>query len=396
MAERASGDPEPARSFAVVRQLGWISFWTDVASEMAYPALPLFLAVDLGAPALALGSIEGIATALVSFVAVAVGLRSDRLRRRVPFVRGGYALAVATKPMLAVAGHWSAVLGLRALDRIGKGIRGAPRDALIADSVEPRRRGAAFGFHRTMDTAGALAGALAALALLAALPGRYRTLFAATAIPGAIALALALRLREAPPRGEPATPAARARIGSLPRGVWIAACVSWLAALATFGEAFYLLRASERGFSDAAVAALYAVYNLARALASYPAGRISDRIGRARLLAVGWALAAAAAASFAYAPGAALWAGFALLGAGIGANDGVARAWIVDRAPAESRATALGVHQLGLGLAALASGVLAGLAWDEIGPATPFAAAAAVSALAIAVLPFAARATTRR
>jgi MFS family permease len=366
--------------------LGWVSFFLDVGAEMVYPLVPLYVTHVLHAPGLALGWIEGTAEAMLATVTAWSGRRSDVTQRRVPWIRWGYGIAVTAKPLLALAVTWPLVLALRAADRFGKGLRTAARDALIADLAGPERRGAAFGFHRAMDTAGALSGVLLGMAAIHWMPGRYRTVFALTAIPGAIALWLTFRIREPEKRSSsevPATPARR-----LPPETWRVLALLWLFALGNSSDAFLLLRASERGFSDPSVMTGYAVMTACSALIAFPAGRWSDRFGRTRVLACGWTLYAASYAMFAFDGRMQLWPAFAIYGTCQGITQGVAKAWVADHVPADLRGTALGAHGLGLGIAALLSSVAAGALYDSIGPWSPFALGAAVAAGALALLPW--------
>lgn len=366
-------------------KLGWLSLCLDVASEMSYPLVPLFLASVLNAPGIALGMIEGSAEALLAVMTAVAARHSDRIRRRVPFIRWGYGIAAVSKPLMALVGSWPTALGLRMLDRAGKGLRSAARDALIADLAGPARRGAAFGFHRTMDTAGALLGVLLALAILQVLPGHYRTVFALTAIPGAIAVALALRIRDVPrvpdARGARALP-----LAALPASLWRVNAVLWVFALGNSSDAFLLLRARDVA-SDAKVVWAYALMNLAYALTAFPAGRWSDRIGRQRLMVAGWSLYALLYLAFAWLEQLSIWPLFALYGVHLGLTQGVARAWISDHAPAELRATALGLYQLGLGATLLAASALAGWLWDAFDHRAPFLLGALCAVAALALLP---------
>ena len=389
-------DPEaPAPLPRVVVRLGWISFCLDAASEMVIPVLPLFLASVLAEPAGALGAVEGVPVLVLSLMVALAGFGSDRLRRRVPFIRLGYGLAAASKPLLALAGSWPAVLSLRTMDRFGKGLRTAPRDALIAEASAaladrgPGRTGSSFGFHRAMDTAGALTGVLLAALLLHLVPGQYRTIFALTAIPGAVAVALTFTLRETGPAV--AVPAAPLRLNEavrrLPASWWAAVGVVWIVALGSPATTFFLLRTSELGLGDTRVVLAYAVFNLTYALCAWPAGRLSDRLGRRPVLALGWLLFAAVHAGFALLDSASVAWLLAALGVSMGLTEGVARAWIADRSPVEVKATALGLFQLGSGLGLLASSLLAGWAWTRYGASVPFAVAGAVVLAGLLLLP---------
>lgn len=393
----ATPSPEPAptgRRFPVALvRLGWISLWTDIASEMSTPLIPLYLGSMLAAPGFALGLIEGAAQATNACLTALAGWRSDRLRRRVPFIRWGYGLAIGSKVLLALASTWPAVLALRLCDRVGKGLRTAPRDALIVD-LAGARRGAAFGLHRAMDTAGALIGALLAALLLALLPARYQLVFALSALPGLAAIGLTLRLREPAREAVIATPP-RESLGQalrqLPRTFWIASALLWWLSLAALPVSFLILRAKETNLGDAGTLLLYAGFNVVYAVSAYPAGRLSDRIGRRALLVSGWALHVLTLGLAVFAEGLGVAVLFALFGLQEGITHGVGKAWVADHAPAHLRATALGVMQFGSGLALLAGGIVAGLLWDHIDPRATFGFAAAVSALGVLGLVFFAR-----
>lgn len=384
----------PRRLPKVVLTLGWISLLTDIASEMVYPVIPLFLSAarsagGLGAPVAALGLIEGVAEAVVSVMKGLSGWHSDVLRRRVPYIQWGYGLGNAAKGLLTVAAGWPMVFAARTVDRVGKGLRTTARDALIADVVEPGQAGRAYGFHRAMDTTGAFIGVLLAAALLFLLPGQYRLIFGLALVPGVLAILLTLRLREAAPRDHestdaPAAPATR----RFPPAFWKAFFALTLFALANSSDTFLLLRARNLGMSDAAVVLTYALYNLSYALLSYPAGILSDRFGRWRVMALGWLIYAGVYAGFAlierkeY-----LWPLFLTYGVYMGLTQGVGRALIADFAPANARGTALGIFNFAGGMAALLSSLLAGLLWDAYGPATTFAFGSVTALLALALLP---------
>lgn len=377
-----------------ILRLGWISLLADISSEMAAPLIPLYLGTLLASPGTALGLIEGSAQAALALMAAWSGWHSDRMRRRVPYVRWGYGLAMASKAALALAWSWPLVLALRLVDRFGKGLRGAPRDALIADLAR-ERRGAAFGLHRGMDTAGALVGALIAAGLLAALPERYRLVFALTAIPGALAVALTFTVREVAGSGPSAPPCADPAVALSLRGLgkpfWRAAAVQWMFALGAVSESFLILRASSSGFADTSAVLAYALFNAVYAASAFPAGALSDRIGRPRLLAIGWTLFAATMALACAVQGRWVLLLFPLLGLHLGLTQGVGKAWIADVTPRELRGTALGVFQLGTGAALLLGGIAVGQLWDRVGPSASFAWAAAVGIGAVVSLPFLAR-----
>ncbi len=377
----------------VVVRLGWISLWTDVAAEMATPLIPLYLGTLLAAPGLALGLIEGSSQALLALLTALAGWHSDRLRRRVPYVRLGYVLSCASKALLALAFHWPLVLVLRTADRLGKGVRTAPRDALIAD-LTADRRGAAFGLHRAMDTVGALIGCLLAALLIWLLPGRYRTIFALTALPGAIAVLLTWSLREPAARELPAAPAPQlaplSSVRRLPRAFWLAAGALWLFSLGSLSELFLILRAREQGFSDLQALLAYAVFNAVYAASSYPAGALSDRLGRRRVLALGWALFLLTMSVAVIARGASVAWIFPALGLHFGLTQGVGKAWVADHAPRDLRGTALGLLQLGTGAALLCGGAVAGVLWERVSSSAAFGYAAVASSLALLALSLAA------
>ncbi|MCO5297626.1 MAG: MFS transporter [Fimbriimonadaceae bacterium] len=375
-----------------VWHLGWISFFADISSEMAYPAIPLFLKNVLKAPVAAIGLVEGVAEALVSIMKGLSGIHSDRSGRRTPYLQWGYGLSALGKPMIALATVWPMVLLARVTDRLGKGIRTPARDALLADTVDASRRGEAFGIHRAMDTAGALVGVLLALALLYWMPDGYRTLFLLAAIPGAISVVLTLRLTEATPvedpeTGEPAPRPAPISVRDLPRGYWRALALAIVFALGNSSDTFLLLRAQNLGYSAAAAIGAYALYNVTYALLSRPMGLLSDRLGRWRVLGAGWLVYAGVYVGFATLGAHAVWPLFAVYGIYMGFTDGVGKALVADHAPAGSRGTALGFFYFASGFATLASSLIAGLLWDRIGAAAPFWFGAACAVVAAALIP---------
>lgn len=373
-----------------VVKLGWISLFADVSSEMAYPVLPLFLAQTLKAPALAMGLVEGIAEALVSFMRGWSGWHSDRKGRRLPYVQIGYFCSALGKPLLALAFAWPLVLGGRVLDRFGKGLRGPARNALIVESVEPSMYGRAFGFHGAMDTAGALIGVLAAMILLAALPGQYRLIFVLAFIPGLVAWLLTLRLGEAKPANEPAAAEPKSlhwRSIRFPRPYWRAVALNLIFGLGNSSNTFLLLRAKELGFSDFLVIMAYAVYNVAFVLISYPAGNLSDRIGRWPLMAGGWLVYAATYLGFAFANAFWLWPLFVLYGCFDGIIRGVGPALVADHAPAHARGSAMGLFAMLAGFTTLAASLMTGLIWDRVSPTASFLTCAGIAVTAAIAIP---------
>ncbi len=372
--------------------LGLVSLFADVSSEMVYPLLPLFLTTTLGAPALAVGLIEGVAEGTASLLKLVSGRVSDRIGRRRPFVVWGYGLSATAKPLLAAAFAWPAVLGVRFVDRFGKGLRTAPRDALLAETTPPDRRGRAFGFHRAMDTAGAVLGPLLALALVWLLDERYRMVFLIAFVPGAISVYLMRYVVE--PK------AAAARIGDatlggwrdLPRPYYALLAVTLLFAFGNSSDVFLLLRAKDLGLGASAVVLAYVTFNVSYALLATPAGSLSDRIGRRNVIVAGYALFAAVYLAFGLAGGSAvLWVLFPLYGLFMAMTEGVGRAYVVDFAPPDRHGTALGLYHAGAGIATLLASLTAGALWDAVDPAAPFVfgggTALLAAALMLAVLP---------
>ena len=371
-----------------VKQLGWISFFADVASEMAYPVLPLFLSQTLKAPALALGAVEGVAEALVSFMKGWSGWHSDKRGARTPYIRWGYACSALGKPLLALATSWPFVFVGRLLDRFGKGIRTTARDALIAESVEKESYGRAFGFHRAMDTAGAFVGVVAALALLYFLPGEFCLIFVLALIPGAISVWLTFRVKEAKKTNQAEiNPQATSHKPHFSPAYWRAVVIFLIFALANSSDTFLLLKAKEDGLSDFLVVLAYAAYNVTYALTSYPVGKWSDRIGRWPVLAIAWLLFAAVYAGFAYSNAALLWPLFALYGVYIGMTQGVGKALVADHAPKEYMGTAIGLFAMLSGLATLLASLLTGFVWDRVSAQAAFLTSAAIAGFAVLLIP---------
>ncbi|SNS19047.1 Na+/melibiose symporter [Humidesulfovibrio mexicanus] len=382
-----------------VRNLGWISFFTDFASEMVYPVVPLFLATALGAPVAVLGLIEGMAEAIVSVMKGLSGWHSDKVGKRVPYVRLGYGMAALSKPLLALAYAWPVVFLARAVDRLGKGLRTTARDAMIADAVDCSIAGRAFGFHRMMDTGGAIVGVLFALLLLKFLPGKYRLIFLIAGVPGLAAVWLTFRLRELQKAGEhrmvcPAPahapqPREEAAVQAGPLGFspayWCTLGLLMLFAFANSSDALLLLRAKNLGWDDTQVILGYLLFNLTYAASAYPLGVLSDRIGRWRMIITGWTLYSAVYFGFSALDAQAAWWLFPLYGLTMGLTEGVGKALISGHVPVLRKGTALGVFYMGLGFTALVSSVVAGLLWDRVGPSAPFRLGGAV-ALAAAVM----------
>jgi len=363
--------------------LGLVSLCTDASSEMIYPLVPLFLVQTLKAPVAIIGVIEGLAEATASVFKGVSGWVSDRVGRRKGLVVSGYGLAAFAKPLLALAAAWPLVLTARVLDRFGKGLRTAPRDALLADSSLAEQRGRAFGFHRSADQIGAVAGPLLALPLLAAFQGNYRALFVAAFLPAVLGVALLAAVSEA---GRPAAPGTQPpttlRLAGVPRFRRFLA-IMLLFALGNSSDMFLILRAQQLGCATGGVVLLFAAFNLTYVFSAYPSGRLSDRLGRRRLLAAGLGLFALVYLGFGVAPQPLwLWLLFPVYGLYMGLTDGVSRAFVVDLVPTEQRGTALGIYSMAVDLTAFLASALAGWLWQWLGPPAPFLVGAALAALA--------------
>lgn len=361
--------------------LGVVSFFTDAASEMLYPVVPIFLTQTLGATPGIVGLIEGITEATASLLRIWSGWFSDKIRKSKPLIFAGYGLSALSRPLLAIAYGWPMVLLARFVDRFGKGVRGAPRDALIADSVEPRYRGRAFGFHRSMDQLGAVAGPLIGVALLARFSGDLRMLFLFAFIPSALSVIAIAFAREAQAVDERPLPRLTFS-GQNPLFLQFL-LVAGIFALGNSSDAFLILRAQQLGFSTAEVVVLFAAYNAVYVVSAYPAGHLSDRIPRHFIFAGGLALFA----MIYFAVGVTqernwLWILLPAYGVYMGMTDGVSRALVSDLVPVERRATALGLHAAVLGFAALPASAFAGLLWDRMGASAPFLFGSMMAAVA--------------
>ena len=368
--------------------LGFVSLLMDTSSEMIHALLPLFLVGTLGVSVAVVGLIEGVSEATAAFAKLFSGWFSDRSGKRKPLVLAGYGLAALTKPVFPLASTALEVMGARFADRIGKGLRGAPRDALIADVTPPAMRGAAFGLRQSLDTIGAVAGPLLAIGLMAALAGDIRAVFAWAVVPAAGAVVLIVFGVE-----EPSVHAAGARPGRprladarrLGAAFWAVIAVGLAFTLARFSEAFLILRASSVGFSLLLAPMAMVMMNVIYAIVSAPAGRLSDRLGRGRFLAVALIVLVVADAVLALAPSrAGVLVGAALWGLHMGLSQGLLSALVADAAPADLRGTAFGVFNLTTGLAMLAASALAGLLWTLSGPAATFLAGGGFALAALA------------
>ena len=367
--------------------LGFVSMLMDVSSEMIHSLLPLFLVGTLGVSVLAVGVIEGIAESTALISKVFSGALSDYLGRRKGLAVLGYAMGAFTKPVFALAQGVGAVVAARFIDRVGKGIRGAPRDALIADITPPAIRGAAFGLRQSLDTVGAFVGPLLATGLMLAWANDFRAVFWVAVIPGLLAVALlAFGIRE-PARDVPARPVnpiTREALARLGRGYWWVVVVGAVFTLARFSEAFLVLRAAQAGVALAWVPLVMVAMNVVYAASAYPFGKLSDAIGHRALLMAGMAVLMAADVVLARADSwVQLGLGVALWGVHLGMTQGLLAAMVADASPQELRGTAYGLFNLLSGMAMLASSVVAGLLWDRFGSAATFQAGAGFAALSL-------------
>jgi MFS family permease len=366
-----------------VYALGAVSFFTDVSSEMIYPLLPVFLTVVLGANAGFIGAIEGAAESTAALLKLATGWWSDRMSRRKPMVVAGYALASAMRPLVAIAQSATQVLLIRVSDRVGKGIRSSPRDALIADSVAPEMRGRAFGVRSAADNAGALLGPVIAFALLHYFHLTLRTVFWLAAIPGVIAVIVAVvGVREVARRPVDVDKKARLAVGMGGR-FWAFLAVIFIFTLGNSTDAFLLLRAKELGVPVALAPIIWALLNGVKSLSNVPGGALSDRVGRRRVLVAGWVVYAAVYFVFARATNAwHAWALFAAYGIFFGLTEGTELALVADVVPRTQRGAAYGWYYLAIGIGALPASLIFGALWDKFGSPLAFSVGAGLSLLA--------------
>ncbi|MBK9027882.1 MAG: MFS transporter [Propionivibrio sp.] len=368
--------------------LGFVSLLMDVSSEMIHSLLPMFMVTTLGASALMVGLIEGLAESTALIVKVFSGALSDYLGKRKGLAVFGYALGTLTKPLFAVAASTGVVLTARLLDRIGKGVRGAPRDALIADITPTHLRGAAYGLRQSLDTVGAFLGPLLAVGLMLLWADDFRAVFWVAVIPGVMAVALlffGLREPEQQQTGKRSNPIRRENLVRLGASYWWVVGVGAVFTLARFSEAFLVLRAQQSGIPMALVPLVMVAMNVIYALAAYPFGKLSDGMSHIRLLAIGLAVLICADLVLAYSDhwGVVL-AGVALWGIHMGITQGLLATMVADTAPADLRGTAFGFFNLVSGIAMLIASVLAGLLWDRYGATATFHAGAIFCVIALA------------
>ena len=370
--------------------LGFVSLLMDISSEMIHALLPLFMVGTLGMGVALVGLLEGLAEATALILKVCSGVISDWFGRRKPLAVLGYGLGAATKPLFALASGPGLIFTARLLDRVGKGIRGAPRDALVADIAPPEQRGAAFGLRQSLDTVGAFVGPLLAVALMLLWANDFRAVFAVAVVPALLAvLLLMVGVREpARPAGAArSNPISRANLKRLPRAYWWVVGVGAVFTLARFSEAFLVLRAEQLGVALAAVPLVMVAMNVVYSLTAYPFGKLSDRVSHHGLLLAGLSVLVLADVVLAVSTHwLGLLLGVAVWGVHMGMTQGLLAAMVAAQAPADLRGTAFGFFNLVSGVALLAASVLAGLLWQYLGPAWTFGAGAAFSVLAMAAL----------
>ena len=376
--------------------VGFVSLFTDLSSQMVFPVVPLFL-LSLGASAWVVGLVEGAAETTASLLKVFSGYWSDKIKRRKPFVFAGYGLSSLTKPLFAFAQTWPFVLLFRVVERIGKGIRDAPRDAIVAESVDVSVRGKAYGFQRAMDGIGSFSGAILAVIFLTFFGNSnsltaYRNLFLIAFLPGIIGVLFILFIKEKREQNIPlkrsSTPF-RVSMKSLPRNLQIFIFVSTVFACANFGYAFLILKAKNIGLSDNTTLLLYVLFYIVYTLFTIPAGMLSDKIGRKPVLIAGYVLFAATAVCLLFASQLyMLIFVFILYGIFFGLIDGVQRAFVVDLAPSDLKGTALGTFHTATGLIALPAGIIAGTLWDQFSPQATFLFAFALALFSLLMFAF--------
>jgi MFS family permease len=367
--------------------LGWVSFFTDTASEMVYPLLPLFLTRVLGAGAMSLGIIEGVAEAANSVLKIVSGWLADRSGTPKRLVLAGYGLSSLIRPLIAIVTAWPQVLALRFADRLGKGLRTSPRDAMLARLAPADRRGRVYGFHRAMDHAGAVAGPLVASAYLYFHPEAYRTLFAWTLVPGIIVILVLVRVPEQ--RREPAATGAnpRAPRTRMTRRFSLAVSVILIFSLGNASDAFLLLRLGDLGVASVWIPLLWSALHVVKMTSSVIGGALSDRLGRRTMIALGWSWYAAIYAAFGFFQQlAVVIAVFLAYGLYFGLTEGVEKAWVADMAPMDARGTAFGIYNAALGVGGLAASVLFGAIWTRVSPRAAFLTGAFLALIASALL----------
>jgi MFS family permease len=382
----------PRNVFAI----GLVSLLNDASSEIIYPLLPIFLASSLGASARAIGTIEGLAESISSLLKLFAGYLSDRLAKRKLLVVAGYSVASIARPLLAFAQTWTQVLAIRLTDRIGKGIRTAPRDAMIADTVRVEQRGIAFGFHRAMDHAGAVVGPLIGYLLVilfvanakSPTTGEFSKIFLAASVPALIAVLVAIFfMRESPQHAAHGSEIKKLSLRGFDNNFKRFLLVLALFTLSNSSDSFLILRAMDSGVSLALIPLLWAAHHGMKVLSSLFGGDLSDRLGRKRLIVAGWILYAAVYAGFAFATHqASLWVLFLVYGIYFGLAEGAEKALVADLVRPEQRGTAYGLYNLAFGVTVFPASFLMGMIWDWKGPTVAFLVSAFMGATAAMLL----------
>jgi len=374
---------------ANVAILGLVSLFTDLGSQMVFPLIPLFLTTTLGASMVVVGLIEGSAETVASLLKVFSGYWSDRIKRRKPFVLAGYGLSSLSKPLFAFADTWQGVFGIRIVERVGKGIRSAPRDAIIAESCADDVRGKAYGIHRAMDGTGSILGAVLAFFLLFSFG--YRDVFLLAGVPSLIAVLLIIFVKEEKKKAILPTPdtkkSIRISFKALTPQLQYFTIVATIFALGNFGYAFLMVRALDIGLSDHTALLLYIIFYIVYTIFTIPAGMISDKIGRKPVIGVGYVLFGLTSLGLVFVSSLfqIVWV-FVLYGVFYAMIDGVQRALVVDLSPPDLKATALGTFHMATGLAALPASGIAGLLWATVSPETAFVYGFMLSLVAAASL----------
>lgn len=370
--------------------LGFVSLLMDISSELIHSLLPVFLVSVLGASMLTVGLIEGVAEAVALMVRVFSGMASDFLGRRKGLAVVGYALGALSKPLFAMASSTGMVFTARFVDRVGKGIRGAPRDALVADITPTKVRGAAYGLRQSLDTAGAFLGPLLAIGLMLLWSNDFRAVFWVALVPGALAVVLLVVGVHEPGRQahkKAVNPILWRELKRLNRAYWWVVVIGAIFTLARFSEAFLVLRAQQSGLAVAWVPLVFVAMNLVYAVSAYPFGRLADRASHTRLLALGLLVLICADLVLAYSDAwTAVFFGVALWGLHMGITQGLLATMVADAAPADLRGTAFGFFNLLSGLAMLLASVFAGLLWDVLGSAFPFLAGIVFCVIALVMI----------
>ncbi|MBI4140459.1 MFS transporter [Candidatus Woesearchaeota archaeon] len=355
-----------------VKWLSFVSFLSDISAEMTFPILPLFMASVIGMTTSQIGIVEGIGLSTVALLKVFAGYASDKWHTRKPFIVTGYTIPALAKPIIAISTSWWHVLLYRFLDRTGKGIRDAPRDALIAATTKKKQRGRMFGFHRAWDTVGAIIGSTIAAIILFYIPGAYRLIFWISIIPITLAaFSVKTFVKEGPITHEHQKFTFRLR--DLNKAYKRFMLVSFVFGTASISYSFFLLTANNRGIMPALIPVLYIVYNIMYATLSYPAGKLSDNIGRKNVLLLGYTLMLLTVLGFALTPTPhIMWILFALYGSAIAFTDAVSNAFVADLVPFDKRATALGLQHTILGIAILPGNILFGYITQQFSASTAF------------------------